>query len=76
MINVLISKSKRKLRSDSALVGIHLTNGETNLKGEEKENFIRKRVLISKGERSIEENIITNQVLKNEDILGKQLIVL
>ena len=34
-------------------------------KREEKENFIRKRVLISKGERNIGENIITSQVLKN-----------
>ena len=30
----------------------------------------------SKGVRNIEENIITNQVLKNIDFLGKQVIVL
>ena len=79
MINVLISKSKRKLRSNFYLVGIHLTDGESSLTGNEKENFMRKRALISKGERNIEENIITNQVLKNEDFfffLGKQLVVL
>jgi len=55
---------------------IHLTNGKKNLKGEEKENSIRKRALISKGERNVEENITINEVLKNEDFLGKQLIVL
>jgi len=36
---------------------------------------MRKRALISKGERNIGENIITSQVLKNVDFLGKQLIV-
>jgi len=46
------------------------------MKEDERENFIRKRALISKGERNIEENIITNQVLENKDFLGKQVIVL
>jgi len=36
-----------------------------------KKKFIRKRALISKGERNIKENIITNQVLKNVDFLEK-----
>jgi len=67
MITVLISKSKRKLKNNSLLAGIRLTNGEKNLKGEERESFIRKRTLISKGGRNIEENIITKQVIKNED---------
>ena len=49
---------------------------EKNLKGEEKDNFVRKRALRSKEERNIEENIITSQVLKNEVFLGKQLIVM
>ena len=47
-----------------------------NLKGEEKENFMRKRTLTSKGVKNIEENIITIQVLKNKDFLRKQLIAL
>jgi len=46
------------------------------LKKEGKENSIRKRVLTSKEAKNIEENIITNQVLKNVDFLGKQLIIL
>ena len=53
-----------------------LTNGEKNLKGEDKENFTRKRALTSKRKRNIKENVITNQTLKNEDFLGKPLIVL
>ena len=46
------------------------------MKGKEKENFIRKRALITKGERNTEENITTNQVVKNVDFLGKLLIVM
>ena len=53
MNNVLIYKSKRRLRSSSSLAGIHRTNGEKNLKKEEKENSIRKRVLTSKEVRNI-----------------------
>ena len=41
-----------------------------------KKNSIRKRALTSNGVRNIEENIIINQVLKNEDFLGKQFIVM
>ena len=76
MINVLISKSKRKLRNDSSLVGIQLTNGGRNLKEEERENSMRRRASISEGATNIKENIITTQALKNVDFLGKQLIVL
>ena len=46
------------------------------MREDEKESFIRKKALISKGERNIKENIITNQVLKNGDFLGNALIVL
>ena len=47
-----------------------------NLRKEEKENSIRKRALIGREAKSMEENIITNQFLKNEDFLGKLLIAL
>ena len=46
------------------------------MKEDERENFIRKRALISKGERNIGESIITNQVLKNVDFLGMLLTAL
>ena len=52
MINVLISKNKRKSRSNSELIGIHPTNGERNLKGEEKGNFIRKTVFCPVGKNN------------------------
>ena len=55
MNNVLIYKSKRRLRSGSWLAGIHHTNGEKNLKKEERKNSIRKRVLTSKEAKNIEE---------------------
>ena len=65
MINVSIFRSKTKDPKKIFLhVGIYLTNEEKNLKGEEKENFIRKKALTSKGKRNIKENIITNQTLK------------
>ena len=50
---------------------MHLTNGERNLKGEEKGNFIRKRALISKKKINIEQNIITNQASTNADFFRK-----
>ena len=53
---------------------MHLTNGENNLKKEERENSIRRRVLTSREAKNIEENTITNLVLKNVDFLGKLLI--
>jgi len=52
-----------------------LINGEMNLTREEKKKFSRKRALISKAEKNIEENIITSQVLKGIDSLKKLLIV-
>ena len=76
MKNVLIFRNKKRSRSNSWLVGILLTNWEKNLRREEKENFIRKRVLTSKGEKHTKENIITNQAAKDEDFLEKLLIVL
>jgi len=44
------------------------------MRKEEKENSIRKRALTSRKAKNIEENITTNQVLKNIDFLGKLLI--
>ena len=46
------------------------------MKGEEKENFIRKRALTSKWDKNTKENIITNQAPKNEDFLEMLLSVL
>jgi len=46
-----------------------------NLTREEKEIFLRKRALTSKGKKNIKENIITNQVLKGVDSLEKLLNV-
>ena len=51
-----------------------LHNEEKNLKDDDKVSFIRKKALTSKGEKNIEESIITNQILKNEDFLEKLLI--
>ena len=71
----MIFKNKRRLRSSSWLARIHLTTGKNNLTKEEKENYIRKRVLTSREAKNIEENITTNQVLKNVDFLEKLPIV-
>jgi len=58
------------------MLGFTFTNRERNLRGEEKENFIRKRALTSRDDRNIKENIIINQAQKNEKFLAEPLIVL
>ena len=45
------------------------------MRREEKEIFIRKRVLISKGKKNTKESTMTSQVLKCIDFLEKLLIV-
>ena len=42
-----------------------------SLKGDVRENFIRKKALISRVARNIQKNIVTNQVLNNEDFFRK-----
>ena len=51
MNNVLIFKSKRRLRSSSWLAGIHLTNGEKNLTKEEKKIYKKKSFNKQRGEK-------------------------
>ena len=45
------------------------------MRGEEKENLVRKRDLTSKRDRNIKESVTTNQTLKNKDFLEKLPIV-
>jgi len=56
-------------------VRILLINGKMNLKEKEREIFLRKRALTSKGEKNIKKNIITSQVPKSINSPLKLLII-
>ena len=56
-------------------LGLDMSQQEESLLGEEKENFVRKRGLISKEEKNTKESIFKNQVLKSIGFLEKSPIV-